>query len=139
MNNKISDKDKKDWQSFIDSKQKVLDKDLSNKMPTPKNIEKTIDLHGNSLESANKIIKEFIEGCFNSGVDKINVITGKGSRSKNKQDPYQSETLGILKYSVPEYIKSNVELMNKIKEINFVDVNTPSKGNFEIFLKKFKN
>ena len=139
MNNKISDKDKKDWQSFIDSEQKVLDKDLSNKMPTPKNIEKTIDLHGNSLESANKIIKEFIEVCFNSGVGKINVITGKGSRSKNKQDPYQSETLGILKYSVPEYIKSNVELMNKIKEINFVDVNNSSKGSFEIFLKKFKN
>ena len=102
------------------------------------NIDISIDLHGYTLDEANAKIYQFIENCFSRGVNKINIITGKGLRSKNIDDPYQSNDLSILKYSVPNYIKNNSELMNKILKIDFDSVNSPSKGNFDIFLKKNK-
>ena len=99
---------------------------------------RSIDLHGYTLEEANKEISRFIENSFLNGVKKINVITGKGMRSKNIDDPYQSSDLSILKHSIPEYIKNNSELMKKIIKIDFDSVNSPSKGNFDIFLKTIK-
>ena len=137
MTNKLSNKDKKDWQNFLDSSEKLQSKDedqLNNEVIS----EKSIDLHGYTLEEANKQISEFIENCYVNKVKKINVITGKGMRSKNLEDPYQSKDLSILKYSVPEYIKNNSELMKKIIRIDFESVNSPSKGNFDIFLKTIK-
>ena len=101
MKNKISDKDKKDWQKFIQSKEKVQNKDSHDNEEKKISIKKTIDLHGYSLEEANQKIKKFIENSYSESVIKINIITVKGSRSKNKNDPYQSSDLGILKYSVP--------------------------------------
>ena len=137
MTDKLSDKDKKDWQNFIDSKDKVSvkDKDFINEKIIP---EKVIDLHGYTLQEANQKISKFIEYCFNNKVKKINVITGKGMRSKNINDPYQSSELGILKYSVPEFIKNNDYLMNKIVKIDFEAVSSSSKGNFGIILKTTK-
>ena len=137
MTNKLSDKDKKDWQNFLDSSEKLQSKDfdkINNKIIS----ERSIDLHGYTLEEANKKIFEFLENCYLNKVKKINVITGKGMRSKNLEDPYQSKDLSILKYSVPEYIKNNTELMNKIIKIDFESVNSPSKGNFDIYLKTIK-
>ncbi len=137
MTNKLSDKDKKDWQKFLDSSEKLLNKDVDN-LNNKINSERTIDLHGYTLEDANKKISEFIENCYVNKVKKVNVITGKGMRSKNLDDPYQSKDLSILKYSVPEYIKSNPELMSKIIKIDLESVLSPSKGNFDIFLKTIK-
>ena len=137
MTNKLSDKDKKDWQNFLDSSEKLQSKDVdyaNNQII----LGRSIDLHGFTLEEANKQISEFIETCYVNKVKKVNVITGKGMRSKNLEDPYQSKDLSILKYSVPEYIKNNSELMNKIIKIDFESVNSPSKGNFDIFLKTIK-
>ena len=137
MTNKLSNKDKKDWQNFLDSSEKLQSKDsyqLNDKIIS----ERSIDLHGYTLEEANKQISEFIENCYVNKVKKVNVITGKGMRSKNLEDPYQSKDLSILKYSVPEYIKNNNQLMNKIIKIDFESVNSPSKGNFDIFLKTIK-
>ncbi len=136
MNKKISDKDLKDWDKFINSKEKLFNKDNQQNQNENKKINKVIDLHGYSLENANKTIDEYIKICFSQKVSKINVITGKGSRSKNKNNPYQSENFGILKHSVPEYIKTNPNLMKIIKEINFEDINDPAKGSFDILLKK---
>ena len=137
MTNKLSNKDKKDWQNFLDSTEKLHSKDLD-RLNNEVISEKSIDLHGYTLEEANKQISEFIENCYVNKVKKINVITGKGMRSKNLEDPYQSKDLSILKYSVPEYIKNNSELMNKIIRIDFESVDSPSKGNFDIFLKTIK-
>ena len=137
MTNKISDKDRKDWQKFLDSSAKLYNKDVdqvNNRIIS----ERSIDLHGYTLEEANKKISEFIENCYVNKVKKINVITGKGMRSKNLDDPYQSKDLSILKHSVPEYIKNSPELMTKIINIDFDSVNSPSKGNFDIFLKTIK-
>ena len=109
MTNKLSDKDKKDWQDFLNSKKKLQSKDIDqpNKI---KILERSIDLHGFTLDEANKEISEFIKNCYLNRVKKINVITGKGMRSKNLNNPYQSTDLSILKYSVPEYIKNSPEL-----------------------------
>ena len=137
MTNKLSDKDKKDWQDFLKSSEKLQAKDIdeiNNQIIS----EKSIDLHGYTLEKANEEISKFIENCYLNRVKKINIITGKGMRSKNLDDPYQSTDLSILKYSVPEYVKNNSELMKKIIRIDFESVNSPSKGNFHIFLKTIK-
>ena len=136
MNKKLSKKDKKDWENFVNSKDKIQNKDSLIFEKKNKNLFKVIDLHGFSLDDANKTINNFIEKCYLEGVDKINVITGKGSRSKNKDDPYQSGQLGILKYSVPDYIKNNINLMKIIKKIDFNSIDNPNVGSFDIFLKK---
>ena len=139
MNSKISDKDKKDWKSFISGKDKILNKDLKIiKGEIKKKIVKKIDLHGFSLENANKVIEEFITQSFEEGVNKIIVITGKGLRSKNDENPYISKNLSILKYSVPEFIKSNRNLMKIIKNISEANIEDGGKGAFYIFLKNSK-
>ena len=137
MTNKLTDKDKKDWQDFLNSSKKLQSKDIDepNKI---KILERSIDLHGLTLDEANKEISEFIKNCYLNRVKKINVITGKGMRSKNLNNPYQSTDLSILKHSVPEYIKNSPELMEKIIRIDIESVNSPSKGNFNIFLKTIK-
>ena len=137
MTNKLSDKDKKDWINFINSSEKLQSKDLEQSNDRAI-LERSIDLHGFTLEEANKEISKFVENCYLNKVKKINVITGKGMRSKNINDPYQSSELSILKYSVPEYIKNNSELMKKIIKIDFDSVDSPSKGNFDIILKSIK-
>ena len=139
MNSKISNKDKKDWKNFISSKDEISNKDLKiTKDKIKKKIIKKIDLHGFSLENANKVIEEFITQSFEEGVNKIIVITGKGLRSKNDENPYISKNLSILKYSVPEFIKSNTNLMKIIKNINEADIEDGGKGAFYIYLKNFK-
>ena len=139
MNKKISDKDKKDWEDFTSSKDRLPNKDFN---PTEnkkeKEIIKTIDLHGFSLENANNVIEEFIIQCFKKNVNKIIVITGKGLRSKSIRNPYISKDLSILKYSVPDFIKSKHNLIKIIKNIEEAKIEDGGGGAFYIFLKKFK-
>ncbi len=139
MTDKLSDKDKKDWENFVKGNEKVGNKDIEDIKKEKKFVEQTIDLHGYTLEEANKKIFEYIESCYLNNVNKINIITGKGLRSKNIDDPYQSNDLSILKYSVPNFIKNNAELMDKIFKIDFDSVNSPLKGNFDIILKSKKS
>ena len=136
MTKKLTDKDKNDWKKFVDSKEKIENKDRDNNQKQKFFSEKIIDLHGYTLEEANNFIKEIIDKYYIEGVNKINVITGKGTRSKNKNDPYQSTDYSILKYSVPNFIKTNSDLMKKIKKINFDEIENPNNGSFEIYLKK---
>ena len=139
MNNKLSDKDKRDWQNFISSEEKIHNKDLSlSQIKIEKNLVKIIDLHGFSLENANRTIDEFINKCFKTNVSKITVITGKGLRSSNINNPYVSKNLSILKNSVPEFIKSNSDLMKKIKSIKEAKIEDGGSGAFDILLKNFK-
>ena len=136
MIKKISEKDKKDWENFINKKERVEDKDNFLKENSDKTDHMEIDLHGYSLDEANTKIFEFINECYEKNIKSINVITGKGLRSRNIDDPYSSSDLGMLKNSVPNYIKNNSELMSKIKHINFDEVMSKNKGNFNIYLKK---
>ena len=135
MIKKISDKDKKDWLDFLNSEEKLENKDFNKNKKIDFN-EVTIDLHGYSLDKANKLIHDFILSSYQNNIKRIKIITGKGSRSKNKENPYQSENLSILKYSVPEYINSNSELLKVIKSISQQDIDSVNRGSFEILLKK---
>jgi len=139
LKKKLSDKDKKDWENFLNKNEKLFNKDiLLNKDSINKKTNATIDLHGYTLKDANSLIKDYIYKCYNRKIDKITIITGKGLRSKNKNNPYQSEKLNILKYSVPEFISSDIELMKIIKNINFKQIEDSNYGYFEISLKKIK-
>ena len=135
MKNKISEKDKRDWENFITNKDKVENKDNLSKQKTSFKDHMEIDLHGYSLEEANIKIFRFINYCYEKNIKSINIITGKGLRSKNIKDPYSSSDLGMLKNSVPDFIKNNPDLMSKIKSINFDEVASKNKGNFNIYLK----
>ena len=137
MNRNISDKDKKDWENFLSKSEKLQDKDRIKE--ELKNIKtKHIDLHGFSLDEANKKIKNFIVECFDSHVSKIIVITGKGLHSNNESNPYISKELGILKHSVPEFIKNDHELTNLIVEIKEANIEDGGSGSFYIYLRKKK-
>ena len=133
MNKKISEKDIKDWKEFTESNSKIENKDIDF-VQLEKISNRTLDLHGLTLEIANKKIKQFIKSSFDKNVEKIKVITGKGLRSKVDQNPYQSKDLSILKYSVPEFIRNNLELMSLIKKIDDRTENKNS-GSFTIHLK----
>ncbi len=135
MNDNISDKDKKDWDRFISSNEKLPNKDFENQKK--KNLKvRSIDLHGYTLDEANKTIEDFINKAFSENITKLIVVTGKGLHSENEKDPYVSKDLGILKYSVPEFITNNKDLMSKINEITDAKIEDGGGGAFYIFLKK---
>ncbi len=138
MNDNISDKDKKDWYKFINSTEKLPNKDF--KYQKNNNLKvRSIDLHGYNLDEANKTIENFINKAFSENVNKLIVVTGKGIHSENEKDPYVSKELGILKYSVPEFINNNGSLMNMINEITDAKIEDGGSGAFYIFLKKKKD
>jgi len=135
LNYKISAKDKKDWENFISNKEKLLNKDANLKQNQSQKV-KYIDLHGYTLDQANKKIEDFINQNYLAGIKKLIVVTGKGLHSENDKNPYVSRDLSILKYSVPEYIKNNKNLMNKIYEFGEAKIEDGGSGAFYIFLKK---
>ena len=135
MTRDISEKDKKDWENFLQSSEKIHNKDnVSKKLAKPKI--NRIDLHGYSLAKANEIIENFIEKNYVQGTNKLIVVTGKGIHSSNEKDPYISKDLSILKYSVPEFIKNNKELMKIIIDIKEAHIKDGGSGAFYIYLKK---
>ena len=135
MSDKLSDKDKKDWENFLSNKEVLKDKDS---LELKKKVIKTqsFDLHGFSLDEANKEIDHLIRQSHKNGINKLIIVTGKGLHSEHEKDPYVSKDLGILRYSVPEYIKNNNELMSMIYEIRTADIEDGGSGAFYIFLKK---
>ena len=138
MSKDISDKDKRDWDKFITGNEKLPNKDL--KYQEKKILKtKSIDLHGYTLDEANKKIKEFINKSFSANANKLIIVTGKGLHSENEKDPYVSKDLGILKYSVPEFITNDKDLMNKINEIKDAKIEDGGGGAFYIYLKRNKS
>ena len=135
------DKDKQDWENFLNNKEKIPNKDSIQKKNIRNEKIKKIDLHGYTIEEANKAIEKFIQKCFDDNVTKVIVITGKGLRSKNVENPYLSKNLSILKYSVPEFIENNKSLTQFIIEITDAKIEDGGSGAFYIYLKnknKFK-
>ena len=135
MNSKITEKDKKIWDEFLSNDQKLPDKDNFQVEIKSQKI-RSLDLHGKTLDEANQIIEEFIIKSHKDKVHKLIIVTGKGLHSSNEKDPYVSKDLGILKYSVPEFLKNNSELMKIISEIKDASINDGGSGAFYIFLKK---
>ena len=137
MNDNISDKDKRDWHKFINSTEKLPNKDF--KYQKKENLKvRSIDLHGYTLDEANKTVEDFINKAFFKNINKLIIVTGKGLHSENEKDPYISKDLGILKYSVPEFILNNTSLMSMINEITDAKIEDGGAGAFYIYLKKNK-
>ncbi len=135
MNSKISEKDKKTWEEFLSNDQKLPDKDnFQSKIKSKKT--RSLDLHGKSLDEANQIIENFIRKSYEDKVHKLIVVTGKGLHSSIEKDPYVSKDLGILKYSIPNFLKNNADLMALISNISEASIKDGGSGAFYIFLKK---
>ena len=133
------DKDKQDWENFLNNKQRIPNKDFVHKKNIRYEKIRKIDLHGYTIEEANKAIEQFIQKSFDENVTKIIVITGKGLRSSNIENPYLSKDLSILKYSVPEFIENDKSLTQLIIETTDAKIEDGGSGAFYIFLKnKFK-
>tara|TARA_B100001939_G_scaffold15313_1_gene12992 strand:+ start:1627 stop:2046 length:420 start_codon:yes stop_codon:yes gene_type:complete len=137
LKNNISDKDKKDWDEFIESKEKLPNKDIKYRENNKVKI-RSIDLHGYTLDEANKTVEDFITKSFEENVNKLIVVTGKGLHSDNEKDPYVSKELGILKYSIPEFISNHSNLMSMINDMTDAKIEDGGEGAFYIFLKKNK-
>ena len=135
MNSKISEKDKKTWEEFLSNDQKLPDKD-NIQIKTIIKRTRSLDLHGKTLDEANSIIENFIKKSYEDKVQKLIIVTGKGLHSDNEKDPYVSKDLGILKYSIPEFVKNNKDLMKIISNISEASVKDGGTGAFYIFLKK---
>ena len=135
MNSKISEKDKKTWEEFLSKDQKLPNKDnFQSKIKSKKT--RSLDLHGKTLDEANQIIENFIRKSYEDKVHKLIIVTGKGLHSSNEKDPYVSKDLGILKYSIPNFLKNNTELMELISNISEANIEDGGSGAFYIFLKK---
>ena len=138
MTDNISDKDKKDWQNFLKSKEKLENKDrIINKKKFKSS--RSIDLHGYTIAEANTKIKDCINKCYKDGIYKLVVVTGKGLHSTNEQNPYVSMDLSILKHSVPDFINNDHHLMKKIVEIREADIKDGGSGALYIYFKKNKS
>ena len=135
MTDNILDKDKKDWENFLKKNEKLPNKDLIKVINKSYKV-KSLDLHGFTLDEANKKVECFLNDCLNQGVSKVIIVTGKGLHSQNDKDPYISKKFGILKHSVPEFIKSKPNLMNKITNITDAGLEDGGSGAFYVFLKK---
>mgnify|MGYP001290314078 FL=1 len=138
MSNDISEKNKKDWETFLSGNEKLPNKDYKT---SNQKIFKTrsIDLHGYTLEQANKTIEDFIYQAYREKVNKLIVVTGKGIHSQNENDPYVSKDLSILKYSVPEFIENSTRRVSISNEIKNASLEVCGSGAFYIFLKKNKS
>ena len=135
MNSKIPEKDKKTWEEFLSNDQKLPDKDnIQNKTIIKRT--RSLDLHGKTLDEANSIIENFIKKSYEEKVQKLIIVTGKGLHSDNEKDPYVSKDLGILKHSIPEFVRNNEDLMKIISNISEASVKDGGTGAFYIFLKK---
>ena len=135
MTDDISEKDKKAWENFLSSNEPLSDKDKKYKNKTFIK-SRSIDLHGYTLENANRLIENFITTSYDEGINKLVVVTGKGIHSNNEKNPYVSKDLSILKYSVPDFIENNPDIMKKVIEIKDAEVKDGGSGAFYIFLKK---
>ena len=133
------DKNKQDWENFLNTKEKITNKDFVHKKNIRYEKIKKIDLHGYTIEEANEAVEQFIQKCFDENVTKIIVITGKGLRSKNVENPYLSKDLSILKYSVPEFIENNQSLSKVIIETTDAKIEDGGEGAFYIYLKRNRN
>ena len=135
MTDKISEKDKKDWENFLTKKEKLPNKDINFTKKIKIKI-KNIDLHGYTLDEANKKIENFIKQSYIEKVNKLIVVTGKGLHSQNEKDPYVSKDLSILRYSVPHFIKNNNELLKIINDFDSATIEDGGSGAFYIYIKK---
>ena len=137
MTTKISDKEKDDWFKFVNNNERVENKDTGT-IENPIIQQKILDLHGYTIRDANLAVSNLILNSYNESVKKLKIITGKGMRSNNLNDPYKSKDLSILKYAVPYFILGENKLMDMIEKLDIDQVENLNSGQFDIYLKQKK-
>ena len=130
----LSQEDKKTWEEYIKDPTDVYDKDINFRKNNRKD-RFTFDLHGFSLNEANKKVREILVSCVENKYKEILLITGKGIHSTNDKDAYVSKDFGKLKFSVPEFIKSDLELNKLIISMSEADVKDGGEGAIIVKLK----
>jgi len=131
----LKDKDKKDWEKFLENPSNIFDKEIAT--ITKKNSKKfNFDLHGYSIDDANKKVYEIITFCYQNGYSEILIITGKGIHSKSSKNVYISEDFSTLKNTIPDFIKNNSDLSSKISGIEQADKKSGGSGAILIKLKR---
>ena len=131
----LDQNDKKAWEEYIKNPSDIYDKDKNYSKENRRKERFKYDLHGYTLEDANRKVKEIILSCRENKYREILLITGKGLHSTNDKDIYVSKNLGTLRYSVPEFIKSSEELNNFIISIKEADIRDGGEGALLIKLK----
>ena len=114
----LSEEDKKIWKEFTNNPRGIFDKDIQKKIKENNKQRFKFDLHGFSLEQANKVTKKIVISCFEKRFNEILLVTGKGLHSDVDRDVYKSKNLNKLRYSIPEYLTSSKELSEKIKSVS---------------------
>ncbi|MDC1096102.1 Smr/MutS family protein [Pelagibacteraceae bacterium] len=132
---KISDLDKKEWEEYIKNPKDLFDKEISKKTSVKKNRFK-FDLHGYSLLEANKKVVDVINHCLNNDYNEILLITGKGLHSNTDKDTFVSKNLSKLRYSIPDYLKNNLEISRKIESFSAASMEDGGDGAILVKLKK---
>ena len=127
--------DKKAWEEYIKDPSDIYDKDKNYSYKNQRKGRFKYDLHGYTLDDANNKVKEIILKCKENNYKEILLITGKGLHSKNDKEIYVSKNFGTLRYSVPEFIKSDKELSNFIISINEAEIEDGGAGAILIKLK----
>ena len=127
--------DKKTWEDYIKNPSDIYDKDPSNSNDIRRKKRYKFDLHGFTLDEANSKVKEIIYHCVKNKFRELLLITGKGIHSTTDKDVYISKNLGKLKYSVPEFIKTNSELNKFIISISDAEKKDGGEGAIIIKLK----
>ena len=132
----LTKEDKKNWENYIKNPSDIYDKDQGISYKTQRRERYKFDLHGFTLDEANIKVKEIIDHCVKNKFKELLLITGKGIHSTSDKDAYISKNLGKLKYSVPEFIKTNSELNKFVISINDAEKKDGGEG---AILIKFKN
>ena len=132
---KISQEDINTWQNYIQNPTDIVDKDIFQKDSNLNYLRFKYDLHGYTLIEANKVVKEIILLCVQKKYKEILFITGKGIHSNTEEDIYSSKDLSKLKYSVPEYIKSDSDISKHILSVSNADISDGGEGAIVIKIK----
>ena len=130
----LSQKDKKTWEDYIKDPSDIYDKDKNNQNIARKERYK-FDLHGFTLDEANKKVKEILLFCTNNKYEELLLITGNGLHSSGDKDVYTSKDFGKLKFSVPEFIRTDLDIKSLIVSINVADEKDGGEGAILIKLK----
>ena len=132
----ISQKDINTWKNYIKNPTDLTDKDNVKSQNDLNNSRYKYDLHGFTLIEANEKVKKIILSCVDKNYKEILLITGKGIHSNTEKDVYVSKDLSKLRYSVPEYINNNKELIKLVNEIKEASIEDGGSGAFYIYLKR---
>ena len=124
----LSEKDLNTWESYIKNPSDLYDKEKNNQKNQVTKDRFRFDLHGHTLDEANQRVRDIIFSCVKQKYKEILFITGKGLHSTSGNDAFVSKDFSKLKYSVPDFIKSDDDLNKFVLSISDADIKDGGEG-----------